>query len=453
MAAIVQASNLTKVYNLGDEPVYALNDASLVIQPGEMLAILGRSSSGKSTLLHVLGCLQKPDSGKLSIEGRDVSRLGDEELARLRADKVGFVFQAFNLLPAETALTNVEVVLQGRELSPRESQDKAMEALRVVGLENRMDRTPGQLSPGQRQCVALARALVNGPAMLFVDEPTKAMDSSAREEIMGLLQKLNDAGMTIAISTRESGVANYCRRVISIAGGQVDNRGPVANRRIIPPERIPGTAPTTYAVEEVLVCPRCAHGNPKGGETCQKCAFPLHLTAEEEQSIQRRLSGVESQQLGVESDSDEGEVHGQELVEELVQVPFFSDLAAKSLVKVIPALESQVHAPGSVIVRQGDVGDAFYIVRRGTVQVVLERKGKPDISVAELGPREGFGEMALLTDDQPRSASVVALTEAEVWRLPKDAFDELLSENLSLSLYFSRIMTRRITTLQEKIVP
>ena len=111
MAAIVQASNLTKVYNLGDEPVYALNDASLVIQPGEMLAILGRSSSGKSTLLHVLGCLQKPDSGKLSIEGRDVSRLGDEELARLRADKVGFVFQAFNFLPAETALTNVEVVL------------------------------------------------------------------------------------------------------------------------------------------------------------------------------------------------------------------------------------------------------------------------------------------------------------------------------------------------------
>ena len=347
MAATLQASNLTKVYNLGGEPVYALNDVSLEIQPGQMVAILGRSSAGKSTLLHVLGCMQRPDSGQLSIDGQEVSGLGDDELARLRAEKVGFVFQAFNLLPGETALTNVEVALQGKGLSNRDRQSRAMEGLRIVGLEHRMDRPPGQLSPIQRQCVALARALVNDPAVLFVDEPTRAMDSSAREEIMGLLQKLNDAGMTIAVSTRESGVANYCHRVMSIAGGQVDDRGPVANRRIIPPERIPGTASPSYAVEEVLVCPRCSHGNPKGEETCQQCAFPLHLTAEEEQSIERRLSGVESQQLGVESDSDEGEVPGQELVEELTQVPFFSELAAKSLVKVIPALENQKHAPGA----------------------------------------------------------------------------------------------------------
>ena len=453
MVATVHAWNLTKAYPLGDERVYALNDVSLAVNPGEMVAILGGSSSGKSTLLHVLGCLQGPDSGQLSIEGRDVSRLEDEELAKLRTDKVGFVFQAFNLLPNETAMTNVEVALRDQELSARDRQRKALEGLRVVGLENRVDRTPGQIFPRQRQCVAIARALVNNPAVLFVDEPTRMMDSSSREEIMGLLQKLNDAGMTMVIATPDSGVSNYCHRVVRIAEGRTDDLGPVANRRIIPPSRILGTASPSYAREEVLVCPRCAYGNPKAEETCQQCAFPLHLTAEEEQSIERRLRGEESQQLGVESASDEGEVPGQELVEELSQVPFFAELASKSLVKVIPALEKRAYAPGSTIVKQGDVGDAFYIVRRGNVQVVLERTGRPDIAVAQLGPGEGFGEMALLADNQPRSASVIAFSDVEVWRLHKGAFDELLSENLSLSLYFSRIMTRRITTLQEKIVP
>ena len=173
MVATVHAWNLTKAYPLGDERVYALNDVSLAVNPGEMVAILGGSSSGKSTLLHVLGCLQGPDSGQLSIEGRDVSRLEDEELAKLRTDKVGFVFQAFNLLPNETAMTNVEVALRDQELSARDRQRKALEGLRVVGLENRVDRTPGQIFPRQRQCVAIARALVNNPAVLFVDEAHK----------------------------------------------------------------------------------------------------------------------------------------------------------------------------------------------------------------------------------------------------------------------------------------
>ena len=345
MVATVHALHLTKAYPLGDDRVYALNDVSLELHPGEMVAILGGPSSGKSTLLHVLGCLQRPDSGRLSIEGRDVSGLEDEGLTELRADKVGFVFQAFNLLPSETALINVEVALRNQELSTQDRQRKAMEGLRVVGLENRVDRTPGQLSAGQRQFVALARALVNNPSVLLADEPTRALDSSSREEIMGLLQKLNDAGMTMVVATTDSGVSNYCRRVVRIAEGRTVDLGPVANRRIIPPSLILGTAPPIYVREEVLVCPRCAYGNPKREETCQQCMFPLHLTAEEEQSIERRLSGEESQQLGVESASDEGEVPGQELIEELSHVPFFAELASKSLVKVIPALEKRAYAP------------------------------------------------------------------------------------------------------------
>ena len=163
MVATVHAWNLTKAYPLGDERVYALNDVSLEVNPGEMVAILGGSSSGKSTLLHVLGCLQRPDSGQLSIEGRDVSRLEDEELAKLRTDKVGFVFQAFNLLPNETAMTNVEVALRDQELSARDRQRKALEGLRVVGLENRVDRTPGQIFPrslSEKQCSKRYTSLV-----------------------------------------------------------------------------------------------------------------------------------------------------------------------------------------------------------------------------------------------------------------------------------------------------
>ena len=235
MVATVHASHLTKAYPLGDDRVYALNDVSLELHPGEMVAILGGPNSGKSTLLHVRGCLQRPDSGRLSIEGRDVSGLEDEGLTELRADKVGFVFQAFNLLPSETALINVEVALRNQELSTQDRQRKAMEGLRVVGLENRVDRTPGQLSAGQRQFVALARALVNNPSVLLADEPTRALDSSSREEIMGLLQKLNDAGMTMVVATTDSGVSNYCRRVVRIAEGRTVDLGPVANRRIIPP--------------------------------------------------------------------------------------------------------------------------------------------------------------------------------------------------------------------------
>ena len=274
--------------------------------------------------------------------------------------------------------------------------------------------------------MAIARALVHEPSVIFADEPTRALDSTSREEIMGLLQKLNGQGMTIVVATSDSGIANYCRRVVRIAEGRTQDSGPVTKQRIISQAKVPGSAPRSHQ-REVTVCPRCSYGNFQDQELCSRCQWPLQLTQDEEQSIEGRLGGAEGSHLGVESSSDDGEVPGQELAEELGDVPVFGGLGTKSLVKLMAALEQQSFIKGSNIVVQGEEGDAFYIVRSGQVEVQLEAPGQPASTLAELGPKEGFGEMALLTD-QPRSASVVATTDVEVWRLPKEAFAGLISE-------------------------
>ena len=455
MAATVRAVGLTKVYNLGGERVYALKSVSLDIQQGDMVAIVGRDSSGKSTLLHILGGLQRPDSGQVLIEGVDMTRLEDEELSRVRTDKVGFIFQAFNLLPNETVLDNVAVAIQDRGMGLWDHEEKAEETLRIVGLENRLTRLPGQLPAMQRQCIAIARALVHDPAVIFADEPTKVLDSTSREEVMGLFQRLNDAGMTIVIATTDSSIANYCRRMVRIADGMAVEEGPISRRRIIPATRIPGIAPPSYVrqeIEDETVCSRCSYGNPKDAETCQQCDFPLSLTREEEQSIEARLSGLESRWMGVESTSDEGEVPVQGLIEELKEVPIFSEMSSKDLVKVISTLEQLSFQKGSTIVKQGDVGDSFYVIRGGTVNVVLERSGGESIPVARLGPNETFGEMALLTD-RPRAASIIAITDVDTWRLPRAEFEELLLESPSLSIHFNRILIKRVVALQAALIP
>ena len=435
MDTTVQGLNLTKVHQLGDERIYALNNVSLEVYPGEMLAIVGRPGSGKSTLLHILGCLQRPDSGMVRIEGLDVTQLEDEELAQARIHKVGFVFQAFNLLPNETALRNVEVPLRYQGIGAWDSREMAEEALQVVGMGNRLEHSPGQLSPEQRQCVVIARALVHNPAVILADEPTGALDSSSREGIMGLFQKLNDEGKTLIIATSDSGVASHCRRVVRIAEGRTVDDQAVSRRRIIPSSRVPGPPPRSHT-GEVMVCPRCNYGNFTDEELCRRCQCPLQLTKQEEQSIEGRLSGTGSRWLGVESTSEEGEVPGHGLAEELKEAPFFAGLGSQSLIKVISVLGRRRFPEGSTIVEQGGEGDAFYIIRSGTVQVVLEKEGGRAISIAQLGPKEGLGEMALLTD-QPRSATVIALTEVETWSLSRTAFEGLLSENLSLALYFN----------------
>ena len=275
MAATIQATNVTKAYDLGDEQVYALNDVSMEVNAGEMVAILGRPESGKSTLLHTLGCLQRPDSGGVRVEGLDVTSFEDQELAQIRVHKVGFMYQAFNLLPNESALANVEVALRHQGEGAWDRQRKAADALEVVGLGNRLEHKPGQLSPRQRMCIAIARAVAHSPSVILCDEPTKVLDSTSREEVMGLLQKINEAGMTMVIATPESGVANYCHRIIRIADGKAKDEGTVSKRRVIARDKIPGADPPSYVREEELVCPRCNHGNAMDQETCQNCNCPL----------------------------------------------------------------------------------------------------------------------------------------------------------------------------------
>ncbi len=342
MGATVVGKNLTKTYNLGDQMLYALNDVSLEVYPGEMVAIIGRTGSGKSTLLHTLGCLQRPDSGRVLLEDLDVTQLEDEELARVRAQKVGFIFQAFNLLPNETAATNVEVALWDEGMSPRDRRRRVLDALTAVGLGNRLDRTLRQLSTGQRQSVAVARALVNDPIVIFADEPTKGLASTSREEVLGLFQSLNNEGRTIVIASAESGVASYCRRTVRITEGTAVDRGLVSKRRIIPGSRVATASRDDDSRGEETVCPRCNRDNPPKASVCYRCRFPLNLSKEEMQSIEGRLRGIEGRGLGVESTSDQGKVPGQEYVEELKKVPFLTGLGPKSLMKVIPALESGV---------------------------------------------------------------------------------------------------------------
>ena len=455
MAVLIRALNLNKSFSAGTGTVYALNDVSLEIYPGEMVAILGRDGSGKSSLLHAMGCQQKPDSGELHLEGEDVYALDDKELTNIRLRRIGFLFQAFNLLPNETATANVELPLLQMGVGKWDCRNMAGEALKMVGLENRAANRLAQLPASQRQCVAIARAMVNNPEVIFADEPTKNLDSTGSEEVLGILQRLNDTGTAIVIATSESGVATHCRRLVRMAEGKIVQDGLVAKRRVIPESRIPGTLPEvedeSQKTEDGWVCPRCNHGNAKESELCSRCNF-FALSEEEQKSIESRLSGADPRALGVESDNDDGEVQGQEMIEELKGVPFFTGLGSKALVRIMSALVGQHYQKGSSIVKQGEPADAFYIIKSGKVNVLLDIKGKASLPIAKLGPQEGFGEMALLTDS-PRTASVVAATEVDVWRLTRKGFDVLLEENLSLGLYFSRIVTERLKALQEKIIP
>ncbi len=416
-----------------------------------MLAVLGEPGSGKSTLLHTLGCLQRADSGSLDFEGRDVTQLTDVELAELRTHKVGFIFQAFNTLTNETLLANVEVPLRAQGYMSWDWRERAEEALRGVGLGDALERRPGQLTQGQRQCLSIARAEIHKPAVIFADEPTQDIDISSRDEVLGLLQRLNDEGKTVVIATGDAEVAQHCHRVMKMASGKMVAISRVESRTIVPPDRIPmGAARASDRV--VIVCSRCDYGNFEDQLACSVCAFPLDLTQAEERAVERRLSGADGGALGVESRSDEGGVPVPKLVQDLKEIPFFSGLGSKNLLKVIPTLEQRHFDKGSTILKQGDPGDFFYMIREGKAQVVLERDGAPSSVMAELGPGEGFGEMALLTN-QPRSATVIALSDVETWGIPKDAFEVLVSENLSLGLHFNRILSQRLRSLQDRLVP
>ena len=217
--AVIEVENLIKCYELGGQLVYALDDVSLQIAAGEMVAIRGPSGSGKSTLMNILGCLDRPDSGRYVLAGEDVSTLDDDDLAAVRSQRIGFVFQTFNLLPRISALRNVELPVH--YLGGKDAREKAETALEVVGLADRMHHEPNQLSGGQRQRVAIARALVNDPDIVLADEPTGALDTRTGEEVLALFKQLNAQGRTILVVTHDLNVARHCQREIYLRDGQI----------------------------------------------------------------------------------------------------------------------------------------------------------------------------------------------------------------------------------------
>ncbi|MBO8182733.1 MAG: ABC transporter ATP-binding protein [Archaeoglobus sp.] len=218
----VVLEDVYKIYTVGMQKVYALNGVSLKVDKGESVAIMGPSGSGKSTLLNMIGCLDKPTRGRVLIDRVDTSQLGDDELTRLRREKIGFIFQQYNLIPTLTALENVELPMIFRGLNVRKREERAKELLEKVGLEREMDRKPTELSGGQQQRVAIARALANNPAILLCDEPTGNLDTKSGEIIMEILTNLNkEEGVTLVIVTHDPAISGYAKRIIRIRDGKI----------------------------------------------------------------------------------------------------------------------------------------------------------------------------------------------------------------------------------------
>ena len=222
MSKLIQIEQLEKIYHLGKVKVEALRGVSFEINTGDFVSIMGPSGSGKSTLMHIIGCLDYPTEGKYFLSGQDVSKLNDNQLALFRNQKIGFVFQQFNLLPKATILRNVELPLTYNNTNSKNKKRLAVQALEEVGLGDRLKHRPNEISGGEKQRVAVARALVNHPSIILADEPTGNLDSKTGQDIMNIIKKLHDDGNTIILVTHEAEIARYAKRVIHLKDGVID---------------------------------------------------------------------------------------------------------------------------------------------------------------------------------------------------------------------------------------
>jgi putative ABC transport system ATP-binding protein len=228
---LIDIRDITKVYQMGQEQVHALSGVNLGVDRGEYVAIMGPSGSGKSTLMNLIGCLDTPTSGSYVLNGREVARMTDDELAAIRNQEIGFVFQTFNLLPRTNALQQVELPLVYSGLSRKDRRERAVKALEAVGLADRMNHMPNEMSGGQRQRVAIARALINDPSILLADEPTGNLDSQTGAEIMALFDQLNQRGNTIVLVTHEEDIAAHARRIVRLLDGKIRDDHPSDRHR------------------------------------------------------------------------------------------------------------------------------------------------------------------------------------------------------------------------------
>lgn len=227
----IKLNNIHKAFTLGGETVKALDGVSLAITQGEFIAVMGASGSGKSTLMNIMGCLDQASGGEYFLEGIRVDTMNKNQLADIRNQKIGFVFQGFNLLPRTSALENVELpLLYSRTSRPKMTRDRAVAALEMVGLAHRLDHHPNQLSGGQQQRVAIARALVNDPAIILADEPTGNLDSRTTVDVLSVFQALNDNGITLILVTHEADVASYAKRIIRMKDGKIQEDRAVEER-------------------------------------------------------------------------------------------------------------------------------------------------------------------------------------------------------------------------------